>query len=67
MVVILVLMKKFLEVTYPKLNTKIFVTFDRALANSDTKLSLLGFDHPIVADMINTIGSTQKLVSRSCS
>jgi superfamily II DNA or RNA helicase len=46
------------EVTYPKINSnKIFVTFDRDLANGDTKLSLLGFDHPIVMDMISSMES----------
>ncbi|MBC7429627.1 MAG: DEAD/DEAH box helicase family protein [Bacteriovorax sp.] len=53
---------KTFEVSYPKLGSnKTLVTFDRDLANGDSKLTLLGFDHPIVANMINTIESRKNL------
>lgn len=57
--------EKVFEVSYPKLNlNKAPVTFDRDLANSDTKLSLLGFDHPIVMDMIGSM-ETRKPSARA--
>ncbi len=50
--------EKLFEVSYPKLNlNRAPITFDRDFANSDTKLSLLGFDHPIVVDMIGAMES----------
>lgn len=50
--------EKLFEVSYPKLNlNKAPITFDRDLANSDPKLSLLGFDHPIVMDMMGAMES----------
>ncbi len=50
--------EKTFEVNYPALGiAKAPITFDRELANKDTKLSLLGFDHRIVVHMINALES----------
>lgn len=50
--------EKLFEVSYPKLNlNRTPITFDRDLANRDSKLSLLGFDHPIVMDMMGAMES----------
>ena len=48
--------EKLHEVSYPPLKIQLLpLTLDRELANSDTKISLLGFDHPIVSHMIKTL------------
>ncbi len=44
------------EVSYPPLSIqRLPLTLDRDLANSDNKISLLGFDHPIVSHMMKAL------------
>lgn len=46
------------EVSYPPLRiSKALITLNRDFANSDAKLGLLGFDHPIVVDMMRRLDS----------
>lgn len=57
--------EKVFEVDFPALSyVKAPVTFDREFANRDNKLSLLGFDHPIINFMMNSLES-RKIAGRA--
>ena len=47
---------KIYEVDYPQLRiSKSLVTFEREIANSDNRYSLLGFDHPVITHMMDSL------------
>jgi superfamily II DNA or RNA helicase len=57
--------EKVSEVSYPPMNIKgMPITLDRELANSDSKISLLGLDHSIVTHMMNSL-DTRPVAARA--